>query len=80
MEATTWSFTPEGATETGGRTNKGEESSSTESADGDDGRSSRAEGNTAINRLGTCPRVKLIVKHLNQNEQLITSAHSKSSG
>lgn len=76
MEATTWSFTLEGATETGKRTHKGEESSSTESADGDDGRSSRAEGNIAINRLGTCPRVK----HLNQNEQLITSAHSKSSG
>lgn len=80
MEATTWRFTLEGATETGGMTNKGEESSSTESADGDDERSSRAERNIAMNRLGTCPRVRLIVKHLNQNEQLITSAHSKSPG
>lgn len=33
-----------------------------------------------MNRLGACPKVRLTVKHLNQNEQLITSAHSKSPG
>lgn len=80
MQAPTWRFTLQGAAETEGRTNKGEESSSTRTADEDDGRSSRAEGNIAMNRLDACPRVKLTVKHLNQNEQLITSAHSKSPG
>lgn len=33
-----------------------------------------------MNRLGTCQRVKLTVKQLNQNKQVITSAHSKSLG
>lgn len=81
MQATTQRFTLQRAAETEGRTSKGEESSSTRSADEDDGRSSRAEGNIAMNRSGACPRVKLIVlKHLNQKEELITSAHSKSAG
>lgn len=77
---TTWRSTLQGAAETGGRKNEVEESSSTRTADGDDRRSSRAEGNIAMNRLGACPTVKLTVKHLNQNEQLITSTHSKSPG
>lgn len=76
MQVTTWRFTLQGAAETGGRKNQVEESSSTRTADGDDGRSSRAEGNIAMNRLEACPTVK----HLNQNKQLITSAHSKSPG
>lgn len=80
MQVTTWRFTLQGAAETGGRKNQVEESSSTRTADGDDGRSSRAEGNIAMNRLEACPTVKLIVKHLNQNKQLITSAHSNSPG
>lgn len=33
-----------------------------------------------MNRLGTRQRVKVIVKQLNQNKQLITRAHSKSLG
>lgn len=67
MQATTWRFMLQGAAETEGRTDEGEESSSTRTADGDDERSSRAEGNIAMNRLGACSRVKLKVKHLNQD-------------
>jgi len=52
-------------------------SSSRKSTDADDRRSSRTEGNMAINRLGTCQRVKLTVKQLNQNSSslVLTVSH-----